>query len=219
VASVTYQTIKLSKGKHGSPHEGACVMELASMLAKEPFGDHPVSVCPVIGSFLRAYNDSIDDERRQDLYSYAARVVGSRAAPEVQQARSERLITWASELQRRRWTRFFVAPRLRALALGHEPDAVGSRAVHAISLHNDRTHGQVLALIDELLAIGSVPAGTAGQSAGSPPPLGQRSGGEVGQHSAHQCSGDHVARVVDAGVDPRVPDQRRERLEGHARRR
>ena len=27
------------------------------MLAGEPFSDHPESVCPVIGSFLRAYND------------------------------------------------------------------------------------------------------------------------------------------------------------------
>lgn len=161
MASVTYQTIKLSKGKHGSAQEGACVMELASMLAKEPFSDHPVSVCPVIGSFLRAYNDSIDDERRQDLYSYAAKVVDSRTTQELQQARAERLIAWASELQRRRWTRFFVAPRLRALALGHEPDAVGSRAVHAISIHNDRTHSQVLALIDELLAI-TPPAPAAG---------------------------------------------------------
>jgi hypothetical protein len=27
---VSYQTIKLSKGKHASPEDGACVMELAS---------------------------------------------------------------------------------------------------------------------------------------------------------------------------------------------
>ena len=52
---VSYQTIKLSTGKHSSPEAGACVMELASMLAGEPFSDHPESVCPVIGSFLRAY--------------------------------------------------------------------------------------------------------------------------------------------------------------------
>jgi len=73
---VTHQTVKLSKGRHDSPDEGACVMELASMLAGEPFSDHPASVCPVIGSCLRAYNDWIDDDRRQDLYRYAAKVVG-----------------------------------------------------------------------------------------------------------------------------------------------
>jgi hypothetical protein len=39
-------------------------MELSSMLAGEPFTDHPVAVCPVIGALLRTYNDTIDDERR-----------------------------------------------------------------------------------------------------------------------------------------------------------
>ena len=50
------------------------------MLSGEPFTDHPASVCPVIGSFLRSYNDSIDQRRRQSLYDYASKVVGSRAA-------------------------------------------------------------------------------------------------------------------------------------------
>jgi hypothetical protein len=86
---VSHQTIKLSKGRHSSPHQGACVMELASMLAGEPFTDHPASVCPVIGSFLRSYNDLVDDGRRQDLYAYASRVVGSRADSTVQSARAE----------------------------------------------------------------------------------------------------------------------------------
>jgi len=54
---VGYQTITLSQGKHGSPEDGVCVVELASILAGEPFTDHPQSVCPVIGAFLRAYND------------------------------------------------------------------------------------------------------------------------------------------------------------------
>jgi AhpD family alkylhydroperoxidase len=40
-------------------------MELASMLAHEPFSERPQSVCPVIGAFLRAYNDRLDDRWRQ----------------------------------------------------------------------------------------------------------------------------------------------------------
>jgi hypothetical protein len=35
---VSYQTITLSKGKHDSPEDGACAMELAAMLAGEPLG-------------------------------------------------------------------------------------------------------------------------------------------------------------------------------------
>ena len=78
---VSYQTIKLSTGKHSSPEVGACVMELASMLAGEPFSDHPESVCPVIGSFLRAYNDMAAWDRVEHkppidvLGIYAARSV------------------------------------------------------------------------------------------------------------------------------------------------
>jgi len=33
MSPVSYQTIKLSKGKHTVPEDGACVMELASALA------------------------------------------------------------------------------------------------------------------------------------------------------------------------------------------
>jgi hypothetical protein len=39
-------------------------MELASMLADEPFTDRPATASPVIAAFLRTYNDGIDDARR-----------------------------------------------------------------------------------------------------------------------------------------------------------
>lgn len=155
MSPVNYQTIKLSKGKHASPEDGACVMELASMLAGEPFTDHPASVCPVIGSFLRSYNDSIDEQRRQSLYEYASRVVGSRAGQRVHEARADRLAAWADEMLRSRRTWFLRSP-LRALTRLRKPpiDAIGPYAVHAIPKHTDRTHAAVLALVDELLAIG-----------------------------------------------------------------
>ncbi len=152
---VSHQTIILSKGKHNSLEDGACVMELASMLAGEPFDDHPQSVCPVIGAFLRAYNDRIDDGRRQDLYAYAAKVVGSRASQDVQHARAERLSAWALELQWSRRLQRLVPARLRALVQTPRADLVGSHAVCAIPQHNDNTHAEVLALIDELLRIGA----------------------------------------------------------------
>jgi hypothetical protein len=155
MSPVSYQTIKLSKGKHTGPEDGACVMELASMLSGEPFTDHPASVCPVIGSFLRSYNDSIDERRRQSLYEYASRVVGSRGSLRVQEARAIRLSEWAEEMHRRRPTWFLRSP-LRALTRLRKPplDAVGSYAVHAIHKHSDETHRAALALVDDLLAIG-----------------------------------------------------------------
>ena len=154
MAPIGYQTITLSKGKHNSPEDGACVMELTSMLAGEPFSDHPRSVCPVIGSFLRAYNDRIDDRRRQDLYVYAAKVVGSRASLDVQHARAERLSAGAFEGHWLRWLQRVVPARLLARVPTPPAELVGSHAACAIPRHNNNTHAEVLALIDELLAIG-----------------------------------------------------------------
>ena len=157
MARVTYQTVKLSKGRHSAPEEGACVMELASMLAGEPFSDHPVSVCPVIGSCLRAYNDWIDDDRRQDLYRYASRVVGTRAPQEIQRARADRVIAWVGEAARRRWTRFLLVRGMFALMLWPQPDDLGSRMVQAVARRRRGSHEEVLGLIDELIGIGSRP--------------------------------------------------------------
>jgi hypothetical protein len=154
MSTVSHQTIKLSKGKHSSPEDGACVMELASMLAGETFTDHPDSVSPAIGSFLRAYNDSLDDERRQDLYDYASRVVGSRGSVALERARAERLIAWAAARQARRWTRLLPS-RLRAVTVERRPsvDAAGTHAVHTIRRHTSETHQAALSLIDELLSM------------------------------------------------------------------
>lgn len=160
MSPVTHQTVTLSKGKHATPEDGACVMELASMLAGEPFTDHPASACPVIASFLRAYNDSIDDDRRQDLYAYAATVVGSRASIGVQRARVERLAEWAFDMQRRHWTsRYVPMARLRMSSLRRQPSAhaIGTYAVRTIPRHTDETHAEALALLEELLAVGAPP--------------------------------------------------------------
>ncbi|HKG39828.1 MAG TPA: hypothetical protein VKB25_12635 [Conexibacter sp.] len=134
-------------------------MELASMLAGEPFSDRPATVCPVIAGFMRAYNDRVDDDRRQDLYRYAAEVVGSRAAPEIEHARERRCLEWADTMRRQR-------PRpLRWMGRGGGPgavdrrlglDAAGTYAARAIRRHGERTHTAALALVDELIAMGRV---------------------------------------------------------------
>ena len=153
MGAASYQTIRLSAGRHRAPAEGACVVELASMLSGEPFSDQPASVCPVLGSFLRAYNDSVGESRRQDLYAYAAKVVDSRGDCRVQRARAERLKSWTLELQERRWTRV-IPRRLRLLTWVPELEVLGPQAVRAMDLEDERSHAEALAIIDELLRIG-----------------------------------------------------------------
>jgi hypothetical protein len=116
--AATHQTVKLSRGSHASPGHGACVMELASMLAGERFSDHPSSVSPVIASVLRAYNDLLGDERRQDLYRYAASAVGTRAPRAVEEARLARTASWAAATRAHRAPWSLLPSGLRRLGLG-----------------------------------------------------------------------------------------------------
>lgn len=157
MSQVSHQTIRLGKGKHQTPQQGACVMELASMLAGEPFTDHPRSASAPIASFLRRYNDLLDERRRQDLYPYAARVVGTAAAPAIELARTERLLAWADELwERRRWPARcrLIAVRRGRSRVSH-PEVAGSYAVRALPRMCDQTHAQALALVDELIELGA----------------------------------------------------------------
>ncbi len=154
---VSHQTTRLAKGKHQSAEQGACVMELASMLAGESFTDHPRSVSAPIASFLRRYNDMLDERRRQDLYPYASRVVGTASSPRVELARVHRLMAWADEMwASRRWP---LRCRLRALRRGRarasHPELAGSYAVRALPRMSGRTHAAALALVDELIGMGS----------------------------------------------------------------
>jgi hypothetical protein len=160
VPAVSHQTIKLSRGKHSSPEHGACVMELASMLSGEGFSDHPRSVSRPIASFLRGYNDLVDDRRRQDLYAYASLAVGTADSRSVAAARASRLLDWGD----RRWehrSRSSMIDRVRRRRLrterSLEPEPAGTYAVHAIGKVGEEIHAAALGLVDELIAMGAKP--------------------------------------------------------------
>ncbi|MCW3063038.1 MAG: hypothetical protein JWN32_210 [Solirubrobacterales bacterium] len=153
---VLHQTIRLSRGKHGSPRSGVCVMELASMLAGERFTDQPASACPVIGGFMRAYNDAADDRRRQDLLPYAAAVVGSRGDDELAERRAAACLRFAQRVRvpRTRIGQWLAARRPATAMIGRPAvDSAGVLAARALRKIDDAGHREALAFIDELLAI------------------------------------------------------------------
>jgi len=155
---INYQTIKLSRGRHSSPEHGACVMELASMLAGEGFTDHPRSVSRPIASFMRGYNDLLDDRRRADLYRYAAQTVGTAGSPPIEDARVARLLAWADERWQRRSSRSLIERmRLRRAIKERstDPEPAGTYAVHSIGKATDEIHASALALVDELISMGA----------------------------------------------------------------
>jgi hypothetical protein len=132
-------------------------MELASMLAGEPFSDRPRSVSPVIAGFLRAYNDLIDDRRRQDLFACATDVIGTAGPRATEEARALRLQSWGQQLRNDRWWRRILPVRLQK-ARQHptlRAHQAGPFAVHSIFRLTDELHASVLALVDELVAMGA----------------------------------------------------------------
>jgi hypothetical protein len=98
---VSFQTLRLSRGRHASPDDGTCVAELVSMLAGERYSDHPRCACPALTAFLRGYNDSLDDVRRQDLFALASDLVGTRGPEPVTTRRGESLVALAWRYERR----------------------------------------------------------------------------------------------------------------------
>jgi hypothetical protein len=151
----SHQTVKLSRGRHISPEDGVCVMELASMLAGVPFTDHPASVCRVIAAVLRGCNDRFDDGTRQCLYRYASdavRTAGDRAATVA------RLRRCVEAVQGRTRPRGLARLLRRPLLPPEDPTGRGLEAfVAEVVASFPRTPEgaeRLLALVDDLLAIG-----------------------------------------------------------------
>lgn len=127
------------------------------MLADERFSDRPGSVCPVIGAILRAYNDNTVDALRQDLYRYAADVVGTRGSFELQRERAVVALAWAAaryEVRARRWYGLRRAPAEPDPSWG--PDLIAEHVIGSLgSRITPDTHRGMLSLLDRLLAVGA----------------------------------------------------------------
>jgi hypothetical protein len=156
MTAATHQTVRLARGEHADPSQGACVMELASMLANEPFSDHPRSVCPVIAGFLRTYNDGVDSTRRQELYRFASAAVGTRAPTGVEADRAHLALRWAQEQQEQ--SRRGLAKLLPRVSLAApEVDAgtiAGRVAVKMINRRRPGAHEAALTLVEQLITYG-----------------------------------------------------------------
>ena len=68
-------------------------MEAVSWLAREPWSDRPSCSCPVMGEYLRSWNDNCTDDVRQELKRYIPRLVGTNDGKT--EARTWILVDWA----------------------------------------------------------------------------------------------------------------------------
>ncbi|HEX8856745.1 MAG TPA: hypothetical protein VF752_14200 [Thermoleophilaceae bacterium] len=150
MAEISHQTVRLSRGKHAFPAQGVCVMELASMLAGEDFSDAPECVSPVIGGFLRTYNDGIDDRLRQDLYEFAAKAVDTRSRASVEQRRASDCIAWAASLAGSLTLRFPVFACTTSL---RGCEAAGAYAARAALRQGPAAHAEALEFVERLMGL------------------------------------------------------------------
>jgi len=91
--TVDLENITLLKGAH-TPDSQFCVMELAAYLGEEPWSDHPKCVSPVIAAFLRSWNDSLDDNTRQELKPYALKSLNTVGTYAQEEQRAWMAIDW-----------------------------------------------------------------------------------------------------------------------------
>jgi hypothetical protein len=146
ISGVTFdasaQTIKLGRGRHQTPRSGVCVVELASLLADEPFDDRPRCVDPVIAGLLHTINDALDNTQRQRLIPYAPTIVGTAGG-------------WRARYRRARLCARFVAdrePGRRSLVFPIRLSRWGKRAAD-VALRTAGTDA-ALDLCDRVIAAG-----------------------------------------------------------------
>jgi hypothetical protein len=98
-------TLTLTSGGH-DPDDGAmCTMEAVAYIAGEPWSDHPQCASPVIGAFLRTWNDDSGDEQRQELKRYIPRLVNSRGTDAQESERSWMALDWLVRVNTPTWLR------------------------------------------------------------------------------------------------------------------
>ncbi|TDD69707.1 hypothetical protein E1262_12195 [Jiangella aurantiaca] len=67
----------LGAARHFDPQDGVCLMEYASVLAGEPFSDHPQCTHPHLAHVARLVNDLISDAARPQLAILAPDLIGT----------------------------------------------------------------------------------------------------------------------------------------------
>lgn len=106
LADIDLDSLVLERGRHSYPEQGLSILEAVSVIApNEKFGDAPRTVSPVIASFLRDWNDSLDDAPRQELKPYIPKVIGSVLSEDVEELRAWQCTDWLVRVQAPIWLR------------------------------------------------------------------------------------------------------------------
>lgn len=96
----------LFPGAH-TPGQRMCAMEAVAFVAGEPWSDHPECACPVIGAFMRSWNDGLPDNASRDalLKPLVPRLVGTRGSAALERKRSLMAADWLIRTHTPAWLR------------------------------------------------------------------------------------------------------------------
>jgi hypothetical protein len=131
------ETTSLEKGAHNET-EGMCVMEAVAYVAGEPWSDAPVCACPVIGAFLRNWNDSLPSNAERDrlLKPLIPKLIETRSTHEVEEKRAYLALDWLVRVHTPMWFDLVAdfAPHSKALRdLDEITDMAGAIAAGKIT--------------------------------------------------------------------------------------
>jgi hypothetical protein len=104
VNELDLDSLVLKLGKH-DPDSEMCVMEAVAYVAGEEWSDSPKCASPVIGAFLRSWNDTLDDEARQQLKPYISRLIGTKGTKAQEDKRAWMALDWLVRDYTPRWLR------------------------------------------------------------------------------------------------------------------
>lgn len=95
----------LDKGAHEADGV-ACAMEAVAYVAGEPWSDHPACACPILGAFMRAWNDGLPDNERDTLLRpLVPLLVGTKASKETEDRRALMAADWLIRVHTPAWLR------------------------------------------------------------------------------------------------------------------
>jgi hypothetical protein len=96
----------LERGSHAKNEAAMCAMEAVAFIAREPWSDHPKCACPVIGAFMRVWNDGLPDaDRNCLLLPLIPRLVGTRGSAALETRRANMAADWFIRVQTPAWLR------------------------------------------------------------------------------------------------------------------
>lgn len=122
----------LAGGAHHENNSEMCVMEAVAFVAREPWSDQPQCACPVIGAFLRSWNDSLpNNERNELLLPLIPRLVGTRGSKALEERRSLMAVDWIVRTHTPAWLRL-AGLTVQADALSSLPEITSMAQVPSI---------------------------------------------------------------------------------------